>query len=113
MPARGSQGRAEGLRITHDQYAYTASSTGLAQLIPDVAREGTREDFRARIEDPVKKATIVEQMGRMRAHAGREDYGYAVIARYAADPALNGMSLREAAKLRRGSESVEEQVELI
>jgi N-acyl-D-amino-acid deacylase len=107
------KGRAEGLRITHDQYAYTASSTGLAQLIPDVAREGTREDFRARIADPVKKATIVEQMERMREHAGREDYGYAVIARYAADPALNGMSLREAAKLRRGSESVEAQVELI
>lgn len=107
------QGRAGGLRITHDQYAYTASSTGLAQLIPDVAREGTREDYLARIADPSKKATIVEQMRGMREHAGREDYGYAVIARYAADPALNGMSLREAAKLKRGSESVEDQVELI
>jgi N-acyl-D-amino-acid deacylase len=85
----------------------------LAQLIPDVAREGTREDFRARIADPEKKATIVEQMRGMRKQAGREDYGYAVIARYAADPALNGKSLREAAKLRRGSESVEAQVELI
>lgn len=107
------KGRAEGGRITHDQYAYTASSTGLAQLIPDVAREGTREDFRARIADPEKKATIVEQMRGMRKQAGREDYEYAVIARYAADPALNGKSLREAAKLRRGSESVEAQVELI
>ena len=27
--------RAEGLDITQDQYAYTASSTGLSQLVPD------------------------------------------------------------------------------
>ena len=32
--------RAEGLDITQDQYAYTASSTGLSQLIPDWALEG-------------------------------------------------------------------------
>ena len=32
--------RAAGLSITHDQYAYTASSTGLRQLIPDAALEG-------------------------------------------------------------------------
>jgi len=107
------QGRAEGLQITHDQYAYTASSTGLAQLIPDAAREGTREDYKARIADPEKKATIIEQMKGMRSRLGREDYEYAVIARYPADPELNGKSIREASKLRRGSEAVEEQVELI
>jgi N-acyl-D-amino-acid deacylase len=107
------RGRAEGLQITHDQYAYTASSTGLAQLIPDAAREGTREDYRERIADASKKATILEQMKGMRTRLGREDYEYAVIARYPADPELNGKNLREAAKLRRGSDAVEEQVELI
>ena len=35
--------RAEGLDITQDQYAYTASSTGLSQLIPDTALEGGRK----------------------------------------------------------------------
>src|SRR3954463_4075894 len=39
--------RDEGLRITHDAYAYTASSTGLAQLIPDKAREGSHADYLA------------------------------------------------------------------
>ena len=107
------RGRAEGLQITHDQYAYTASSTSLGQLIPDAAREGTREDYRARIADPAKKATIIQQMKAMRERIGREDYEYAVIARYQADPALNGKSLREAAKLKRGSAAVAEQVELI
>lgn len=107
------QARAEGLQITHDQYAYTASSTGLAQLIPDAAREGTRQDYLARIGDPEKKAGIVAKMAEMRARIGREDYGYAVIARYPADPELNGMRVPAAAKLRRGSDTVEEQVELI
>lgn len=107
------KGRAEGLQITHDQYAYTASSTGLGQLIPDAAREGTREDYKARIADPEKKATIIEQMKTMRERIGREDYTYAVIARCPSDPELNGKNLREAAKMRRGSEAVEEQVELV
>jgi N-acyl-D-amino-acid deacylase len=107
------QARAEGLQITHDQYAYTASSTGLAQLIPDAAREGSRGDYLARIGDAEKKAAIVAKMAEMRERLGRADYGYAVIARYPADPALNGMRIPEAAKLRRGSDSVEEQVELI
>lgn len=107
------KGRAEGLQITHDQYSYTASSTGLGQLIPDAAREGTREDYKARIADPEKKATIIEQMKTMRERIGREDYTYAVIARCPSDPELNGKNLREAAKMRRGSEAVEEQVELV
>ena len=32
--------RAEGLDITQDQYAYTASSTGISQLVPDAAKDG-------------------------------------------------------------------------
>jgi len=107
------QARAEGLQITHDQYAYTASSTGLAQLIPDAAREGSRQDYLARLADPEKKAGIVAKMAEMRQRIGREDYGYAVIARYPADPELNGMRVPAATKLRRGKETVEEQVELI
>ncbi len=105
--------RAEGLEITHDQYVYTASSTGLSQLIPDAATEGTREDYIRRIEDPVQKAGIIEEMRQMRERLGRTDYSYAVIARYRADPELNGRTIPEAAKLRRGSDSLEDQIELI
>lgn len=107
------QARTGGLRITQDQYAYTASSTALAQLIPSAAREGSREDFLARIADPQRKAAIIDEMRATRKRAGYEDYHYAVVARYKPDPQLAGRSIREAAGLRRGSESVEEQVELI
>lgn len=105
--------RADGLSITHDQYAYTASSTGLRQLIPDSALEGQREDFIARIADPAKKAAIIEEMSKSRERQGRKDYGYAVIARFKADPSLNGKSIPEAAKIVRGSNSLADQIELI
>lgn len=105
--------RAEGLKITHDQYAYTASSTGLRQTIPDSALEGQREDFIQRLADPEKKAKIVAGMAEIRARQGRKDYAYAVIAKCNAEPKLNGKSVPEAAKMLRGNDSVEDQIELI
>ena len=105
--------RADGLSITHDQYAYTASSTGLRQLIPDSALEGQREDFIARIADPAKKAEIIAKMNESRERQGRKDYAYAVIARFKTDPRLNGKSIPEAAKIVRGSDSLADQIELI
>lgn len=105
--------RAEGLKITHDQYAYTASSTGLRQMIPDAALEGERQDFVARIADPKKKAGIIAEMATMRQRQGRKDYSHAVIARFRADPSLNGKSVPEAARILRGSDSVEDQIETI
>ena len=105
--------RADGLSITHDDYAYTASSTGLSQLIPDAAREGKREDFIARIADPVKKAEFMAEMQRMRERQGRSDYSYAVIARFKPDSRLNGKTVPEAAKIVRGSDSLADQIEQI
>lgn len=105
--------RADGLRITHDLYGYTASSTGLRQTLPDSALEGKREDFIARLADPKQKAAIIDGMAEMRARMGRADYSYAVIARFAADPSLNGKSIPEAARIVRGSDRLEDQIELI
>lgn len=105
--------RAEGLAVTHDAYAYTASSTGLSQLIPDKAREGTDKDFRDRLDDPRKKAEIIAGMSEMRERQGRGDYAYAVIARFRPDPTLNGKTIPQAAKMVRGSDSLEDQIELI
>jgi N-acyl-D-amino-acid deacylase len=111
--ARLDKARAEGLRITHDQYAYTASSTGLRQVIPDAALEGTREDYIARIEDPAKKAEIIKGMRERLVHGGHKDYAYAVVARFRDDPTLNGLTIPQAAKKVRGSDSLEDQIELI
>jgi N-acyl-D-amino-acid deacylase len=101
------------LQITHDQYAYTASSTGLRQTLPDSALEGEREDFIARIADPKQKAEIIAQMAEMRARQGRKDYSYAVIARCRSDPTLNGKTVPEAAKMKLGGDSLDDQIEFI
>jgi N-acyl-D-amino-acid deacylase len=105
--------RDDGLKITHDQYAYTASSTGLRQLIPDSALEGTHEDYLARIADLKQKAEIIEKMNENRERQGRKDYAYVVIAKFKANPALNGKSIPEAAKIVRGADTLADQIELV
>jgi N-acyl-D-amino-acid deacylase len=105
--------RAEGLDITQDQYGYTASSTGISQLIPDHALEGTHAQFVERIADPAQKAIIVAQMKESLLSKGRKDFAYAVIASYKHDKSLNGLNLAEAAKAQRGSSSLDDQVEMI
>lgn len=106
-------GRAEGLRVTHDCYAYTYSSTGLAQLLPDAAREGGRTAFAQRVADPNQRAAIADEMASMRKRLGRSDYSYAIIARYDTDPSLQGKTVPEAAEARFGSNSIEAQVQLL
>ena len=105
--------RAEGLDITQDEYVYTASSTGISQLIPEESREGGRAKFKERIADPAKKAKIVAEMKRKLKDSKRSDYAYAVIASYDTDPKLNGLNIVQAAKKKRGSDSLSEQIELI
>jgi N-acyl-D-amino-acid deacylase len=107
------QARAEGLDITQDQYAYTASSTGISQLVPSEAREGGREKFAERLADPKQKANMVREMKAVLAGNKREDYSYAVIAEYKFDPSLNGLDIRQAAKAKRGKDTLDDQIEMI
>src|SRR2546422_583634 len=54
--------RAEGLDITHDQYAYTASSTGISQLIPESAFDGGHAKFLDLMKNPEQKGKIASEM---------------------------------------------------
>ncbi len=105
--------RAEGLDLTQDQYAYTASSTGISQLIPEEAMEGGRGEFKKRLDDPAQKTKIVEGMRAKIHDRGRTDYAYAVIASYRHDKSYNGLNIVEAAKKMRGSEALDDQIETI
>lgn len=105
--------RASGLAITHDQYAYTASSTTMRQLIPDDAFDGGREKFRALLADPVKKADLVARMKKNILGRGRMDYAYAVVASFRHDTSINGLNILEAAQKLRGSDSLDDQIEVI
>jgi N-acyl-D-amino-acid deacylase len=103
--------RAEGLDITQDQYAYTASSTGISQLIPEEVREGGK--FKERMADAGQKAKVVAEMKDKLRRGQRSDYAYAMIADYKHDRSLNGLNIVEATRKTRASDSVEDQIELI
>ena len=103
--------RAEGLDITQDQYVYTASSTGLGQLLPDAYREGTK--LHEALAHPEQKARLIAEMTAKLKNNGRKDYAYAVIASYKHDPSINGLNIVEAAKRKRGTGSLVNQIELI
>ncbi|MBA3849864.1 MAG: aminoacylase [Opitutus sp.] len=105
--------RAEGVRVAQDQYAYTASSTKLRQLIPDEAFDGGTKTFDAILADPARKADLVAKMKKIILGRGRMDYAYAVVASYRGDGTLNGMNIVEAAKKLRGSDSLDDQIEVI
>jgi N-acyl-D-amino-acid deacylase len=105
------QARREGLDVTQDQYAYTASSTGISQLVPEHAREGGK--FKERLADPNEKMKIVAEMKEKLRKGQRADYAYATIAEYKADPSLNGLNIVEAIRKKRGSGSLDDQIDLI
>ncbi|MBL9118112.1 MAG: D-aminoacylase [Verrucomicrobiaceae bacterium] len=105
--------RAEGLKVTHDQYVYTASSTSLAQLIPDDAREGGRTAFVKRVADPVQKAKIMDGMKSILSNSGRDSYDYAVVAQCRHKPEYNGLSVPEITKKEKGTDALESQIETV
>jgi len=105
--------RAAGIDLTQDQYAYTASSTTMRQLIPDDAFDGGNRKFLALLANPDEKAKLVARMKANLAARGRSDYAYAVIASYKHDPSLNGLNLVQAAQKVRGSDSLDDQIEMI
>ena len=106
--------RAEGVALTHDQYVYTASSTGIgSNLIDAKYREGGARRFRERLADPATKAEMVATMKDYVVRTKRGDYAYAVIANFSADKSLNGKNIAQAAKILRGSDSLDAQIETI
>ena len=108
---RIQEARASGLDITQDQYAYAASSTGISQLIPEWAREGGK--FKERMTSPETRMRIIEEMKDKLTKGQRTDYSYATIADYKPDRGLNGLNIVQATQKKRGSDTLEEQIEMI
>ncbi|MDB6174952.1 MAG: D-aminoacylase [Chthoniobacteraceae bacterium] len=105
--------RAEGLDITEDQYPYTASSTGMSQLVPDNIKEGGHARFLERLGNAEAKAKCFEEMKATLNKRKSPDYSYAVIASYKADPSLNGLNIAQASEKTRGGSSIDEQIETV
>jgi N-acyl-D-amino-acid deacylase len=102
--------RKRGLTVTVDQYAYTASSTSLDVRLPDWVLEGGREEGKKRLADKEMRERVVREMKESLKKSGFKDYDYAVVASYEPNPAFNGKSIKEIAKMARGKDDLDSQI---
>ncbi len=105
---------AAGLDIMHDLYPYTASSTGSSVLFPQWALAGSRDDFRARTEDPPTRARMEEEMARI----FREERGGGALSRIQfrtvrSAPEFDGLTLADYAESKGLEPSIENGVQLV
>lgn len=103
--------RRRGVQVEADQYAYTAASSSLGIRFPSWVLEGGQEKIRERLEDPATWARIKDELRGLLAERGLKDLSFARIANYRANPALNGLSIQQAAERQKGSGSPDAQLE--
>jgi len=103
--------RARGIEVEADLYAYTAASSSLGIRFPSWALEGGQEKVQQRLNDPEMWATIKGEMRGLLAERGLKDLSFARIASYRADPALNGLTIQQAAEKLKGSGTPDAQLE--
>jgi N-acyl-D-amino-acid deacylase len=89
-----------GLDVSLDQYPYTASSTGLAVLLPSWLSDGDFATAKRRLGDPVTRRRIRDEMLAQLRSNGWKDYSFARIAYYQFDQSLVGLSIAEITQKR-------------
>lgn len=87
--------RKEGLDVTIDQYPYVASSTTLDTTVPSWVFAGGRDSMKLRINDPVTRIKIKNEMVATLKKKQLKSYSYAQVARYAPDTTFNGKNISE------------------
>ncbi|HXF43324.1 MAG TPA: D-aminoacylase, partial [Pyrinomonadaceae bacterium] len=107
------EARKRGLQVTVDQYAYTASSTSLDARMPNWAIAGGREEGKKRLEDPATRKKIIEEMKEGLKKSKFKDYEFAYVASYGPNPEFNGKNIKQIAKIARGRDKLDDQIEQI
>jgi N-acyl-D-amino-acid deacylase len=105
------EARARGLAVTVDQYAYTASSTSLDSRLPSWLLEGGREEGKKRLNDPATRERVHKEMRDALRRSLQKDYSFAVVARYAPNPAFDGKSIAQITLEARKKKDVDSQIE--
>jgi dihydroorotase/N-acyl-D-amino-acid deacylase len=106
------EARARGVDVTIDQYPYTASSTGIASLLPQWALEGGQKSTAERLAAPEQrakiKATVVQNI---KLDRGAGDPKNVVIVNCGFDRSLAGKSLTDITRARGAEPSIENAAE--
>jgi N-acyl-D-amino-acid deacylase len=103
--------RGRGMRVIADQYLYDAASSNLGIRFPSWALEGGQAEIVKRLDDAATWAKIKEEMRRLIRERGIENYSFARIANYPADPSMNGLTIPELAQKLKGSRDLDAQFE--
>ena len=103
--------RAKGIDVEADQYAYTAASSTLSIRFPAWSLEGGPDRIRERLNDAATWTKIKAEMTALLGDRGLSDLSFAVVALYAPDRSLNGLSMKDAATRLKGSSSADAQLE--
>lgn len=111
--AQVEQARREGIDVTIDQYPYVASSTTLNTVLPTWAFSGGPDSLQYRLNDPVTRKHIKEEMLRMLRRKKAKSYSYAVVSRYVADTTMNGKNISEVNVARGRKASASNEAETI
>jgi N-acyl-D-amino-acid deacylase len=94
------EARRRGLRVSIDQYPYTASSTSLELLLPVVESEEGGARAAQEVREPRERARLRAGMiERLRAN-GWDDYSFARVAYCPSNLALNGLNIAQIAARR-------------
>jgi N-acyl-D-amino-acid deacylase len=105
--------RARGLNVGADVYLYDAASSNLGIRFPSWVLEGGQPKINERLADESSWARIKDEMKKLIRERGLENYSFARIASYGADPSLNGLSIPDAARKSVGKDDVEAQLEMM
>jgi N-acyl-D-amino-acid deacylase len=108
------EARARGVDVTIDQYPYTASSTGIAALVPQWALEGGQKSTVERLNAPEQrariKATVVENLKHDR---GAGDPKNVAIVNCGFDPTLAGKNIAQITRDRGKEPTMENAAETV
>jgi len=107
------QARKRGLKISQDLYVYSAASASLDRLLPAEALAGGREQLEQRLADPDQRSRIAAAMKQSLIQSGRTNYAHAVLVLARRYKAIQGLTIPEAAQSRRGTTSLDAQIDLI
>jgi N-acyl-D-amino-acid deacylase len=105
--------RARGLRVNADQYLYDAASSNLGIRFPSWVLEGGQDKINERLDDDASWAKIRAEMRELIRERGLEDYGFARIAEYRTDRALNGLTIPQVSQKVLGAADLATQQEMM